>query len=378
MGYSIPTKIIKEFLPYLTKEPEKAISQLETLGQAFQYNVNATRVYLKLLQEGPDAATKFARGQALINQRLWEMQNVERGVLAMMGPTGVAIRDLSKTVFWLGLGSMFAAMSFSRLQARQTAAISSSLSYQRSLMSLIEAEDNLNELRERGITSGREYARAVLNLREAQFAEEVATRRLTDAYIQQRFAAFQLAAGTLPTVIRTMEDMWLFMNKLIFAKNQNIIADVVADFMARKYNQALARQIVLVNGATVSFGALAGAVTAAAVALPLLIGLFTYLAAKRQAEERIKNMRQEIEGLHAAMTTPGSPTFLESLDITAKTLDKINKGPGINVGLRTGSSVVVSITGPITIHSEQDIDAIANRIAQKTMLRMRSGGGYIS
>lgn len=65
------------------------------------------------MDETGEKAGALATHYAYVNRRLGEIRDQQRSFMAMLGPTGVGVMRLSRSLFWLGLGSMFITMSWS-------------------------------------------------------------------------------------------------------------------------------------------------------------------------------------------------------------------------------------------------------------------------
>jgi len=247
-------------------------------------------------------------------------------------------------------------------------------------MRLAEIRERYNQLVNAGITSGRRYQEIYLDLREAELAVALAQERLRITTINQMFAWAMLAFGTLPTLIRSTSDLFLNLLRLNYAQVEEgktawqamlgLIAEKAAMDSATASTETFS--IALKEAATTTIFLTAG-LTA------LTLGL-SFLISKLMIDRQMRRVREEMEKLGLALTQPHSPSLIEGLERMAESLGKISRrvGPLLPTvgrsmlglaGVLLGPSVVVNVSGPFYVRSEEDVRGIARAIAKELRTR---------
>ncbi len=381
IGKAIPSILWQQLGPYLIEKPKEALPKILAIGEAFQLVGSKARMMHVWETKGIDGLVEFAQTQALVNRRNREIADSQRMVTASLGKGMMAVRDLSRSFFWAGLGAMFAAMSYARYKNRILAMQSAELSYIRSLNNAKEAERALMDLTDKGIISGREYADAALSLKEANLQVAYSEERVTQMGIQKNLAWIMFVTGTVPTAIRALNDLWSGTLKLIGALSEETLATILAAIAKGQYRTALLTTIPVMAGVEIAAWKLFAAFSALALGLPLIAGLFSQIAAQEKARKSMERMKKEISGLHSEMTQPGSPSFLESLEEVSTQFREFRKLPKMGKGLGFESTSIgptsITITGPVSIRSEDDIRKLAYELRKQQIASMRRKGGYI-
>jgi len=374
-NFKVEGQFSAQMLNILSKGFRKAglsvpITVLQEMAQRLNYNTEAIIKW----------ANEFIQSQRKVATSLWMIQNVNRRVLATLGPTRMALLQLGQTMFWMGLGTMFFYMSLARLHRSFLSVRSAQLSLLRATVRLAEIRERYNRLVNAGITSGRQFQETYIDLREAELAVALAEERLRITTINQMFAWAMLAFGTLPTLIRSTSDLFLNLLRLNYAQVEegktawqamvSLIAEKAAMDSATVSTEAFS--IALKEAATTTIFLTAG-LTA------LTLGL-SFLISKLMIDRQMRRVREEMEKLGLALTQPHSPSLIEGLERMAESLGKISRrvGPLLPTvgrsmfgltGVLLGPSVVVNVSGPFYVRSEEDIRGIARAIAKELRTR---------
>jgi len=158
-----------------------------------------------------DAETSTTRALRKMDQEYYVYRSGVRAIQAALGPTAYAVRMLSMQFYWLGIGIMFVAMSYSRLQAAQLKAKQVTLSLARAHRSLEDAQKSLTRsIIEYGAGS-EEAVNAAKDFIETEKSLELQRESARQALIQEKTAWVSFYLGAIPigiNILRSAIDIY--------------------------------------------------------------------------------------------------------------------------------------------------------------------------
>jgi len=376
-------------------------------AMAKQMGISADDLAKRMLK-GEIAYSRQRIGSIYLNRALAQQAQVFKSVRLGMGAYGTALQSLGRTMFWVGLGSMFIMMSWARMQRRAKQVTASAFSLKRAYVDLYQAQSNLKEtMLEYGKTS-KEAVLAQLRLEEAQMRVTQAEDNVRSATEQNIYATAMWIFGMVPTYIRASFEMTSSLAMLTAAKYQVAGASMVEAAGQNAAAGAITIHIPLIGGVTLAYWQWALAIGAVTFGLNILIGLLTQQYAMSQAEARIKKVREETEKWEDVLT---GHSLVDSLEATRNKMMETNLSTkelsyslsrlplrshspleikttsgwvemsNLNADLKglgavsSTRSVNISVNGPWYIREEADITKIAKKIKQMEMRGIRNSTG---
>lgn len=370
LGIDVLTRLSRSFRQAGIKIP---VEQFRTMDIALKRNSK------ELLQW----AYKYGTGANLVNQRLAQVRDMNRAVVATFGPMGMAVMDAAQTFFWLGLGTMFAMMSLARFKRSALAVESSNLGLLRSGMSLIRAQQELERYQMAGIVTGTRYAEALFSVKDASMGAKLAEDRLRQSIENRNLSMLMMVFGTMPTLIRSATDIFRISLKLTIARQLETEAtwqQVVANMILKNSELSVAAATELVNATLMKTIILVGALTLGASALVMALGA---LSTKMAIDKQMASANRELAEMRELMTATHSPPLFESFKIMGENISYLTTSlrglqretptaGGLSGISRRGGGVNITVTGPFYIRDKSDID----RIGDVLMRRMKNRGAY--
>ncbi len=345
------------------------VQRIKDMDEALGRNSHALMIW----------ANTYVESLSKVDQRLKAVSDMNRVVTATMGPMGVAVMDAANTFFWFGLGSMFTVMSLMRLNRAVLMIKSSNLSLVRASVRLVEAQETLNKYQQAGISIGKAYGQAVLSVRDATLAQELAEDRLKQAVQNRMFSYMQLIFGTFPTLIRAGTSILMVSIKLAAAsavKTNLTWQETIATVILTEAELAHANVIEMVNAKMRTYIILTGMAT---FGLTALIGVVGAFIAKGAIDKQMAAANKEFAEMKKLIVEPGSPPLFEAFKVMGdnvgyltRKMKDLRSVTNVASGLRMAANkapVYVSVTGPFYIRDRSDMNAMGDVLVRKIRSR---------
>lgn len=213
---------------------DKIWTATRKLGESFGLTTSQVDTMVKhqkrLMREAETSTTRALRK---MDQEYYVYRSGVRAIQAALGPTAYAVRMLSMQFYWLGIGIMFVAMSYSRLQAAQLKAKQVTLSLARAHRSLADTQKALTRsIIEYGYGS-EEAVNAAKDLIEAEKSLELQRESARQALIQEKTAWVSFYLGAIPigiNILRSAIDIYAvgvgLSKHAAFVKSQEAVAEL--------------------------------------------------------------------------------------------------------------------------------------------------------
>jgi len=403
---AIPDSLFRTIRQY-NQDMTGAVLTARDFSEALTVQTPEMKQLSAAFKKGVQHARDIARAQSAVTERSMEVSRMFRDATAAMGPMGIATTRVAQSFFWAGLGMMFTVMSLSRVEGKMLAVQSAQLGIMNANLRLVDAQKSLNDMEQRGVTTGYDYVRALYNVRSAQLGVTQSEQQVKSAVWQSQMAWMMLAFGTFPTVIRTITD--LINNTILLASAQAVQGGATFAQIAAQYGLIVALQETTVSlfGVEMATWGVVAAIGALTIAIPIIVGLIARMRAMDTAKKSIASTTTELEKLHATLTEPHSPPLYESFAIMSDNMEKalrtgrrlsrvdplksmntdLAKGAGvprlgnINTGGYYGGgysrNVTINLNGPISMRSEEDIRSLAREIKRLDLRSYQKSGGRV-
>ena len=236
-----------------------------------------------------ELADSFNR-QRLTMQMLTE---TTRELYARLGPVRMGYMKIARSMFWVGLGTMFTVMSIARLLRQMRSAQTATLSLRRAYLDLIERQE---ELRMQVQMYGRttiEGKRAQLELETLLERVRLAEENLIYTTQQQTLAWMMLIMGAIPTFIRSASDLQMSLLWTSIAQQLTAQSGMQLQTSINLSDVAILKHIPIVNTLTLSYWQFGLAISAVTFGLSLLVGVLSMTWAVENMRNRIRELREE-------------------------------------------------------------------------------------
>lgn len=363
---------------------------LRSLADTFRASTPEARHMARIFEsQGIPGLRAYAEQQEAVEDGMWQIRQVMRQTATTLGPVNMAWRQLGRTFFWTGLGTMFMYMSLSRVQRLALGVKTSQLSLLRAQLSYNDALERVNRLRQYGIVTGRAYQDAQIQLMESTLGLKLAEDRVRSAVQQRVYGYLQLIYGVVPTIIRTYTEMQVASVQLSIAQSMEASAATMAAAAGLEHAGAQAIEATATGVSTAALMAKAKALAFVTFGVNILVGALASMYAEAAASERIAEMTEEMNKLGIVITKPSSPPLYKSFEIMAenmqqaytqgKALSALRLGSslasaGANLATpRAGGPVTITINGPWYLAEPGG----ERRVADQILRRLRNKGAPI-
>ena len=290
-------------------------------GKAMTFVEPKLKEQESIMKQGLEATKRYGEGQQYMADNLYNVNQMFSTQKAIISSTGIAYANLANTLFWTGLGAMFATMSLMRAQRSELAVESATLSLSRAYVGAYKAQETYNLYLEAGITEGYEYTLALASVRESNLQVKYAQDQLTTSIINSNLSWLQLVYGTFPTLIRTTTELFNSVLLLAAAEGTETKTAMLAAAKTSGLIGVMGVGIPITNAFSISIGTLSLALGALFIAIPIITTILAMASAEQEAAKRTKDLEKELRSLGITITEPGSPPLYKVFGVIG---DQIN------------------------------------------------------
>lgn len=378
-GPRIPADLLKGI--YETTGPERFTDAVKEIQNAMRSTSAESLMYAGAIKEGIPALVQSIQKHKEAEIELTKYRLATQMAMGSIGALGMTLMDFSRTLFWIGLGSMFAMMSLSRLSKSYLQVESAQMQVIRAQVSLEDAQERLQKYYDAGITSGKGFRNAQLEVMEATLATKLAEDRLSQSIEQNWYNWLMLVFGTFPTVIRGFVDLFSVSARvaqvLELQGNMSLIAGI-KNLISGQLTEQGSIGFEIFNAAAIKTFVLLSAIT---FGLTLLIAVVSYFISKWQIESMIEDTNKQLEKLGYNLNKRRhSPTLVESFKNLAKdskdaseSVMKLAKANDMisasGIPGTTVKSISINFSGPVNVRSESDMSRISEYIVRAIRTR---------
>jgi len=294
-------------------EEAKIEAEAVGLGEALKLNRREFKEFENILiTSGVEPAKQYAQQVSYNKDRLLEWKQSVVDFNAMLGRQGRALQMLTRTIFWVGLGSMFIMMSWSRMRRSALSLQSTMLTLKRAYITQGESQQELNEITAVYGKSSVEAKRAMIDLEMANMRVKQSEEALRMAEEQRIYTQMMWVFGSVPTYIRSAVDVSKALWFLFFAKQINVSAN--KDQATSSITSAIMTRLLgdAAMYSSTKFWMLATAIGAVTFGLNIALSLLAQHVAFAEASRNIKKMQKEAAEL-TSIYEGQSPGLLDDL-----------------------------------------------------------------